>query len=322
MSEFIGRSISFGVAKESTRGTAASSASKWVRKTKADVIPKATRVIDQTSFGTLEDSDRVRTVRRWNEGTLEGNLHADVVGYFFMNLYGSPTTTADSSAYSHAFTLSQSITHPTLSLFVQDGDVRDVVMPGAVISSLEITAQTDKYVAFNAAFVGKQESTVSSTPSFGTDYDWISKDIVAKVASTNSGLSSATALKLKDLSIKWTSGAVADYVFGSISPDNIYNGTFAIEGKFTRNFTDTTFEDMFTGDTDTYMQIDITGDTEIDTGIYPELTILLNKVQITDWQRISTNDQLVTEEVSFKAFYNSADTQQSSVTLVNLTSSY
>jgi len=322
MSEFIGRSISFGVAKEATRGTAESLATHWVRHTKADVIPKSKQVVDDTSFGRIEDADRVRTVQRWNEGSLEGILHADVVGYFFVNLYGSPTTTADGSAYSHAFILSQSITHPTLTLFIQDGSVRDVKMPGAVISSLEVTAKTDDYVRYTSSFIGKQETTTTSTPSTSTEYDFIARDIVVKTASTEAGLSSATAIKLKTLSTKWDAKAISDFVFGSTSPDNIYNGAFAITGKFSRNFLDTTFEDMFENDTQVYMQIAITGTADLGGGVNPSLTILLNKVQVTDWQRTGNVNDLVTEEITFKAFYNSDDSQQSQVTLVNATTSY
>jgi len=322
MSEFIGRSISFGVATEGTRGTAETAATKWVRKTVANIIPRSERVIDDTSFGRLEDADRVRTVRKWNEGSLEGILHADVVGYFFLNLYGDVESAPSGQAFTHAFTLNQTLTHPTLTLFVKDEEVRDVKMAGGVISSLEVTVATDNYVRYKADFMGKEEDTADSTPTVDVEYDFVSRDVSVKLADTEENLSSAEALKVKNLTITWNSNAISDYVVGNYSPDNIYNGTFSIEGTFTRNYTDQTFEDMYKGDDFSYMQIAIEGEADIATDTHPTITVLLNKVQITDWSRAGGQNELVTEEVSFKAFYNAEDEQQSEVSLLNLTEEY
>jgi len=70
------------------------------------------------------------------------------------------------------------------------------------------------------------------------------------------------------------------------------------------------------------MQIEIEGEADIGGGNKPKLTILLNKVEITSWSRGSSADDLVTEDIEFKAFYNTTDEQASKMTLVNLTSSY
>lgn len=322
MSEFIGREIAFGVAIEGTRGTAETSAQKWIRKTVANIIPRVERVVDDTSFGRLEDADRVRSVQKWNEGSLEGILHADVAGYFFLNLYGEVQSAADGAAFSHAFTLEQSLLHPTLTLFVKDGEVRDTKMAGGVIASLELTAAIDNYVRYTAEFIGKAETSATSTPTTDTEYDFVSRDITVKVADTEGGLSGATALKLKNLNITWNANAIRDHVFGSYSPDNIYNGAFAIEGTFTRNYLDQTFETLYKADTAKYMQISIVGEADLGGGKLPTITILLNKVQITDWDRSGGANDLVTEEVSFKAFYNATDSQQSEVTLINTTAEY
>jgi hypothetical protein len=70
------------------------------------------------------------------------------------------------------------------------------------------------------------------------------------------------------------------------------------------------------------MQVAIVGEANIGSGNHPSLTFLFNKVQVTDWSRTSTGDDLVTQSVSFKAFYNTTDEQQSEVTLKNLTDAY
>lgn len=322
--EFIGRLVNFSLAPELVRGTAEITAERTVRKVTCNLIPRAERVIDDSTFGKLEDAERVRTVRRWSEGDVEGIVHADVIGYFLLNLYGEPeSTNVAGSVYDHEFTLAQNILHPTLTFFVKDGEVRQEKIAGGVVQSLELNASTDDYLRYTASFLGKEGASDSSElPSLATEYDFVSRDITVKIAATEGGLAGATALKLKDMSITLNSNAEADWVFGSYSPENIYNKQFSIEGTFTRNFTDETFKDLYEGDGFRYLEIEIKGEADIGGTNNPTITVLLNKVQLTDWSRTSAGDDLVTEEVSFKAFLNTTDEQQSKVTVRNLTETY
>jgi hypothetical protein len=321
--EFIGRSIDFAVATEVVRGTAETTADRTVRKVECNIIPRAERITDDSTFGRLEDAERVRTVRKWSEGDVSGLVHADVLGYFLLNLYGDVTSTPSGTTATHEFTLQQDLLHPTLTLFVKDGEVRQSKIAGGVISTMEVTASTDDFVRYSASFLGKEGADdTSNLPALATEYDFVSRDITVKIADTEAGLSSATALKLKNLSINWNSNAEADWVFGSYSPDNIYNKTFAIEGSFERNFTDETFKDLYEGDTFKYMEVEIEGEADLGSGVKPTVTVLFYKIQITDWSRTSTGDDLVMETVNFKAFLNTTDSAQSKVTLINKTAEY
>lgn len=322
--EFIGRQIDFAIAIEQTRGTAEATANRTVRKVTANLIPRAERVIDDSTFGRLEDAERIRTVRKWSEGDVAGIVHADVIGYYFLNLFGTVESNTVSGATTHTFSMEQTITHPTLTGFIKDGDVRQEKVPGLMITSLEINATTDDYVRYTANFLGKESETdVSVIPSLSTEYDFISRDITVKIADDEAGFEAASAIKVKEANITFNSNAEADYVFGSYSPNDIYNKQFSIEGSFTRNYIDTTFQDLYEGNTSKFMQIKIEGEATIGSGsANPTIILQLDKVQINDWNRSSAGDALVTEEVSFKAFYNTTTSQQSEVTLINLTSDY
>lgn len=321
--QFIGREISFGVGVEATRGTALATADRWVRKTTANVIPRNERVIDDTTFGRLEDAERVRTVRKWNEGDVDGILHADVAGYLFTNLYGDVASEqVATGVHKHTFELAQNITHPTLTLFMKDADVRNTRMAGGVVSQFELNASTDDYVRFSASFLAKEEEASTDTPTLETEYDWVSRDITLKLATTEGGLTGATAVKAKDLSITWNANAEADWVFGDYSPENIYNKQFSIEGSFTRNYVDQTFEDLYKSQEFRYLSLNLAGEANLGGGNNPELTLIGNKLQVTDWDRTSTADDLVTETVSFKLFYNATDEAQSTVELQNTTEEY
>lgn len=322
--EFIGREVDFALAVEQTRGTAESVADRNVRKVSCNLIPRAERVVDDSTFGKLEDATNIRTTRKWNEGDVEGIVHADVIGYYLYNIYGAVTSTVVSGDVNqHIFTMEQNIKHPTLTLFVKDGDVRQEKLAGGMITTLELTANTDNFVRYSTSFLAKEGAADSSTiPSLQTEYDFVGRDISVKIATTEAGLSSATALKLKDLSLTLNTNAEADFVFGDYSPNDIYNKQFSIEGSFTKNFVDETFKDLYESDDFRYMQIKIEGEADLGGGNNPSITILLNKIAVQDWSRTSAGDDLSTEDVSFKAFYHETDEQASQVTLVNLTDSY
>lgn len=321
--EFIGKQIELGVALENTRGTAETVATKWTKKVSADIIARADKVVDDSTQGVLEDSQGSRVVRKYFEGDLAGIVHADAIGYFLAQIYGGVSTAnVTGSVNDHTFSMLQDIEHPTLSIFAKDGGVSQEVFDNGVVNTLEISATTDDFVRYTANIMASEAASNADTPSYDTEYDFIGKDITVKVADSEAGLSDATVLCLKDLNISFDTGAIADYCFGSYSPNDIYNGKMSIEGSFVKNYDDDTFKDLFTSDNTKYMQIVIAGDTVLTGSNRPTITILLNKVQIQDWSRSGGSDELVTEEVSFKAFYNNSDSQQSEIVVRNVTDTY
>jgi len=322
--EIIGRQIEIGIATEATRGTAETTADKWGRKVTANVVERATHAIDETTRGRLEDGEGRRVVQRHIEGDMEGIAHADMIGYLFANIYGLAVTTevTASEAFSHVFNLKQSIQHQSLTLFAKDGSVQQSTFANAMISTLEISATIDDYVRFSASFIAATAASNSDAPSYDTEYDWIAKDIEVKLAETAAGLTGATAVKAKNLSVTFDQGLIRDHVVGSLGADDVYNAKMMIEGTMTLNFTDEVFKDYYLGDADLYMSITLTGDADLGSGDLPTLTILFNKVQFQDWNRDGASADLITQEVSFRAFYNAADQKQSQVTLLNATASY
>ncbi len=323
MSEIIGRDIEIGVGIEKVRGTAQLTAEKWIKHAVANIIAKAEYVEDNSRMGVIEDMEQRRVVQKWIEGELSGIVQADMIGYLLYNLYGAVSSSnVVGSVYSHDFTMQQSSEHASLSVFAKDGSVQQKVYNNGMVADLEINASVDDFVRFTSNLVAKDEAANSDTPSYDTEYDFVGKDITIKVADSEAELSGATASKLKNLSIKLDSGLIRDHILGSYIPDDIYNAKMSIEGTFEKNYDDNTFKDLSIDDNSKYMQITIEGATDIGSGNYPTITILLYKVQITSWERSGDKDALVTENIGFKAFYNQSDSKQSKITLQNLTTEY
>lgn len=321
--EFIGKQIEVGFSIEGTRGSAESTTSKWLKNVNVNIIAKVEKVVDNNSQGRIEDSVGQRVIQKWLEGAIEGIVHVDAIGYLFNQLYGAVDTSDEGdSVYSHVFTVNNSIENNTLSIFVKEGGVSQKVLNGAVIDSLELNADVGDFLRFNASIIAKEEAANSNTPSYDTEYDFIAKDITIKTADTEVGLSSGTTVKAKNIRINWNPGAIRDHVFGTYAPDGVYNANMAIEGSFEKNYDDDTWKDLLNGDAYKYMQIVIEGSALIGGVLKPSITLLLNRVQVTNWDRSGDNDVLVTESIDFKAFFNLSDTQQSKLTLQNNTQNY
>lgn len=323
MPEIIGRQIELGLAVEAVRGTPQAVAETWIKKISAGIVERSEKKADESTRNVLEDSLNARIVKTWIEGDIEGNIHADAVGYFLYNLYGAVVSTlGNPGVYSHVFNIGQSIEHPSLTVFAKDGGVQQFAYSNAMLSSFELTASVDDYVKFTASVMGKDAVVNADTPSYATEYDFIGCDIVVKFADTEAGLVAATPIKPKDLTLTWDTGLITDHVLGSCPPDDIYNAKMQLEGEFNLNFDDTTFKDLYLGNTNKYMEVTITNPADIGSGDNPTITVLLNQVQIMDWNREDSTDDLVVQPVSFKAFYNEADGKQSQLTLQNNTVEY
>lgn len=323
MAEIIGREIEFGVATEATRGTAETTADKWARKVTANVVERASHAVDDTTVGRFEDGMGRRVTQTFIEGELSGILHVDMFGWLLANVYGiCNTTLVSGSVYSHVFSLKQDSNHIALTLFAKDGVVQQHTFNNCMINTLSMSASVDDYVRFQASFIGKAAASNADTPTYSTEYDFISRDIVIKVAATEAGLAGATALKAKTMELTWDQGLIRDHVVGSKTPDDIYNSRLMIEGSIQMNFVDEVFKDYYLGDTPVYMSITLTGEAALGGGNFPTITVVLNKVQFMDWNRTGDPNDLVTQPLSFRAFYNQADQEQSTVTLKNLTTAY
>lgn len=311
MSEFIGKQIEVGLSKEAVRNTAEATCSRWLKKVKADLMVREEKVVDDSTRGRLEGGEGARIVKTWYEGSLEGIVHADAIGFLLMNIYGASTDTGSTGNYSHALTLAQSIAHATFTIFSHDSAVNKQKLNGGMVSKLEISATVDDYVRFKAEVSAIGSAVSAVTPAYLAENDFIGKDITIKIADTEAGLAGATAIKVKNATIKIDTGMIRDHVFGSVSPDNHYNTNLDFELSITLNHSDMTFLDLYKAETYKYVLVDIKG-----TG-NPELKFTLHRAQVTDWSKSGDADKLVTEEVTFKAFYNATDSAQTKCVLVN-----
>jgi len=323
MSEIIGKQIELGIAVEENRGTPQGSAEKWVKNVSATIVERAEKVDDDSNRNRIEDSLGTRLVSKHIEGELAGIIHADTIGYLLYNIYGAVSSAlVGSGVYDHTFSVGNSISHPALTFIAKDGANSQDAFTNGMVGTLELTATVDDYLRFSANVEATEASVNADSPSYDTEYDFVGKDVEIKFADTEGGLSGATATKAKSVTVRWDQGLTRDPVLGSYTPDDIYNTMHAIEVEFTPNYTDDTFKDLYTSDTYKYMQITITGSQTIGGSYNPTITLILNRVQVKDWNRDSGRDEIITQPITAKAYFNEIDGEASSLVLRNLTTEY
>src|SRR5580704_13966787 len=108
MAKGIGRLVSIGIAAESTRGTAQSSANHWLPYSDAAIDEKFNNVTQDEAYGIVEDSVGQFRVKNWAEGTLKIPLTDLSVPLIFMAMLGASADTThsgESAVYDHKATV-------------------------------------------------------------------------------------------------------------------------------------------------------------------------------------------------------------------------
>ena len=119
----IGRLFSIGIAKESTRGTAKSSADYWLPFSDASIDEKFSNVTQDEAYGIIEDSVGQFRTKNWAEGTLKVPMTDKSLPLLLLAQLGGmavATHSGESIVYDHTATVGQSAQHQSLTLFIHD----------------------------------------------------------------------------------------------------------------------------------------------------------------------------------------------------------
>jgi hypothetical protein len=235
MPKGIGRLQSFGFAKETSRGTAKTSASYWVPFDSLDFDEKADNVVADQAVGVIEDSTAEYRVKNYADGTLKIPLVDQSSGPLFLSLLGSQTVAThagESVVYDHTFTVGESAQHPSLTFFLHDPQGgTDYSYANGVLHKMEIDAQLKKFVQLSlSARSLKGVSQSAFSPSIINENRFIPQYMTFKYATATSGLSGATAIALKNFKLTIDESIEDQEVLGSVAPADFLNKEFKVSG--------------------------------------------------------------------------------------------
>jgi Phage tail tube protein len=327
----IGRLFALGLAKESTRGTAQSSATYWLPFNDVGFEEKFDNVTQDQAIGVIEDSSAQYRVKNYADGTFKIPLTDQSAGLLFYSLFGGyahATHAGETIVFDHTFTVGQSAQHQSLTLFVHDPlSGTDYSHGNGVIHKLELAAELKKFVELSlSARAQKGVSQSSFTPSIITENRFLPQYMTFKYATTVAGLSGATAIQLKSIKLTVDGSIEDDDVLGSDSPLDFLNKEFKVEGQLEaiyQNLTDFKNVALATPNIAQAMLIDLKNtDVLIGSAANPEVKVTLDQVYFTDYSRPIKVKDLTYQTLKFKATYSLTNSEMIKLILTNTVSSY
>lgn len=329
MSKGIGRQIQFGIAKETTRGTAISSAAFWIPWKDFSMDEKQDRAVKDQSMGVIEGSIGEDLVKQWAEGSLTAPIADKHFPLILLALCGTLATTTNADASTnvkdHTITVAQSVQHQSLTLFVDDPvGGQDYKHALGVVKTLEITYAQGSHIQYKLELKAKKGATATNTPAVTTENKFLPQHLTFKLATTQAGLTAASAVVIKSASIKFDPNSDDDTSLGSADPTDFINKEFTVSGSIEATWqNETDFRNAGIALTQQAMRIDlINTDVTIGTAANPELKIDFHAVVFKPITRAFKLGDLIVQSFDFTAHYNTTDSKMLTIVATNLQTSY
>ncbi len=323
MSLGVGRQYKVGLAKETSRGTAATAGTDgfWMGVDTLDVNPMAEVIRDEQTYGTIENVIDTDVANKWSEGTLEGILDSDSFGLLLLSVMGSVSESADdpeAGVNTHTFTVANSNQHQSLSFNVVDEIGGDLIYPLGVIDSLEVTAELNEYVRFSADFFALDEESATLTAGYSSPVQFKAGDISLEYADATAGLGSGTDVNARSVSVVLNQNIERNDILGQDSPDDFITTNFGGTIDITKVYEDDTFKDMFTGGSKKAFRVTMEDTAAtLGTGTNPKIEFDLNQVSVTDWSKNYDVDGIVTETFTLELNFKLDDSKMIEGTIIN-----
>lgn len=327
MAEYSGRKVSFGIAKEASRGTAETSVDFWLPHLAFNFMPKRTKVLNESAIGSLAEYNDSETFESYSEGTFEGKVEAESFPLVLFNAMGSLSSAANADAsgsvYDHTITVSNDNASQSLTAFRIDG-VDDYAYPLTMISTLDINAELGDFIKYSGSATAGDEESATLTAAYSAATEFKPKHMEVKVAANTAGLSGASAITtIQSLRLTVDRTVERDGQFGQETPYDISTRAVQVNGEIVLRHSNDTYKDNFTANDHQAMQISITNtDVTIGTAENPGFVFTMPKVTFEDWSVDEGLNDKINQTIAFTAMLDISSGDFLTCVATNLTASY
>lgn len=326
----IGKQIQVGVAQESTRGTAKTSASYWLPVDDWAIEERYENAVDGQTYGVVEDNVSQTRVKNVADGQIKMPVTGTTAAILFHSLFGSSTAvlhSAETVVWDNTIAVLQGVQHKSLTVFVHDpiatasGATADYTHANAVVNKIDIDYSLGNFVMLDASFraITGSAAAVVFTPSQIIEPRFVPQNMTFKVASTYATIGAASAIKIKSAKITISANGEDDDVLGQTSPRDFLSKEFSIEGTIEAIWqNETDFKSSALANTPKAMRLDlVNSDVTIGSATNPQFRLDLAKVYFTEFSRPIKIKDVVYQTVSFKAAYSTTDSFMAKALFVN-----
>lgn len=325
----LSRLVQFGIAKEAVRGTPETAASFWIPWKDLSIDEVQEEVLNQEAYGVIEDTFGRDITKQYVKGSITAPITDKHFALILLNMLGTLSTgdnaDSDPSVKDHTITVAQSAQHQALSFFIDDPvGGQDYKHALGMIESLEINYELGQYITYKIDFKAKKGATATLTPATSTENRFTHKHVTFKLASTLAGLGAASAVTIKSFKLNIKTNLEDDFVLGSVDPVDFLNKSISIDGSLTAFWqNESDYKTAFLANTAQAMRIDIQNtDVTIGASARPLVRIDLAKVYFNTVGRSFKLNDIVMQDVSFKAAYSTSDTKMITAQVTNTQASY
>jgi len=311
----IGRKTLVGIGKETTFGTKASSISYFPVES-FDPSPRAEIVREQGMFGRKESTLKGACVaKKFAEPSFSGIVYDEIIGELLMAALGTDTKTGSAVPYTHTFT-SNNTSIPSYTIVWKSGNMTKM-LTGCVLTTLSLVQETGAFLNYSASFISKYPATTTETPGISAENKFCSKYATLKLADDVAGLSGASAINAETFNWTIEKNVESLFVFGSDEPADNYDKQMDNTGDFTLGIDDDSYLTLHENGTIKAMQFEtVNSDVAIGTG-NPELKVVFDAVDVSEWTRGGGKDDRTTQTCGFVASYDLGSSSEITVTLKN-----
>jgi len=309
MANKIWRLVSLWIGKETTAGTETSTYT-WIPMTISPFIKPMNEYIDnENGIGRIEWSNWQELSKSESETQLEGWVWQLTFWHIMTALFwtSSAWSLIETGVYKHSFTVANTNSHKSYSI-ITDWTTQNLSLYN-MLDSVAINAEVWDVVKFSSNMKWKAvNTTTGKTVAFTAEDYFKVADMTVKFATDTAWLTAAPAVALQNINFEVSKNVVPIYWTWSIEPSSIHNQQISVAGDFEALFDDDTFKDYVTGWTNKAMRITILWDTLIGATKYAELNFDFAQISMTEWDRTTDNNAIMSQTVWFTAWYDIWDT--------------
>lgn len=311
------------VAIEATRGEKQTTMQYRFPRTDNTFSDKANVESDSWVVDTIVDSINSEVTKQWSEWTIWGQVYPNWIWFFLKALLWNVESSWADWIYEHKFSLLESNTHPTLTVWCST-PISWSSYPLAMIESMDFTAEVGWKFTVSINLKAKKWTDDTHVVTY-TDESWfIANMLKVFIADNLEWLDNTDNICLQSITVSIKKEIKDIECLSSIDPIDYINSSFSIEWSMEMLFEDNTYKDYFLNGTPKALRLLAEDKKHPYEWIenYPTFMLDLAKIKITDWTPAFTIDDVTKQSISFKGHYDVKTKKAIEVYLKNTQPSY